>query len=88
MNHSGWSEATSRLFIDYARYFVPEREYQMRIIKERLSHLGSPYRILDLCCGDGFLSETLLESLPGLHIYGLDGSNEMVRMAEKPFSFR
>jgi hypothetical protein len=28
---TGWSEETSRIFIDYGRYFVPERDRQMRI---------------------------------------------------------
>ena len=28
----GWSETLSRQFMDYGRYFVPQREHQMEII--------------------------------------------------------
>lgn len=62
-DQAGWSEETSRLFIDYGRYFVPKRDHQMRMIAALLSYLEGPGRILELCCGEGLLAEVLLESL-------------------------
>lgn len=47
-DQTGWSEETSRLFIDYGRYFVPERDHQMRTMVALLSHLESPCNVLDL----------------------------------------
>ncbi|MCJ7733784.1 MAG: hypothetical protein MUP11_04465, partial [Anaerolineales bacterium] len=54
-NQTGWSEETSRIFIDYGNYFVPERDRQMQIMTGLLSHLAGPYVVLELCCGEGLL---------------------------------
>ena len=79
----GWSEETSRLFLDYGRYFVPERDRQMRMVAALLAPLEGPGLILDLCCGEGLLAEILLESLPGMTVHGLDGSAEMRQRARE-----
>jgi len=79
----GWSEETSRLFMNYARYFVPERELQMRIITALLSALDGPALILDLCCGEGLLDELILDTFPAFTLLGLDGSEEMLQQAWK-----
>ena len=82
-DQTGWSEETSHLFIDYGRYLVPERDYQMRIIAALLSHLEGPCVILELCCGEGLLAESLLDSFPTLTVHGLDGSVEMLQRARE-----
>jgi SAM-dependent methyltransferase len=79
----GWSEETSRLFLNYSRYFVPERELQMRMIASLLSALDGPTLILDLCCGEGLLDELILDTFPAVSIQGLDGSAEMLQQAGK-----
>ena len=58
---AGWSEETSRIFIDYGRYFVPGRDRQMQIIAGLLSPLEGPCTVLELCCGEGLLAEVLLD---------------------------
>jgi tRNA (cmo5U34)-methyltransferase len=78
---AGWSEETSRLFIDYGRYFVPERDRQMQMIAMLLSHLETGGLILELCCGEGLLAHVLLERLPLATVHGLDGSAEMLQQA-------
>jgi len=78
---AGWDEETSRIFIDYGRYIVPERAHQMQIIATLLSYLDGPSVILELCCGEGLLAEVLLDSFPAFTIQGLDGSVEMLRQA-------
>jgi len=82
-DQTGWSEETSRLFIDYGRYFVPERDHQMRIIAALLSYLDGPCVILELCCGEGLLAEVLLDSFPTFTVHGLDGSAEMLQQARE-----
>jgi tRNA (cmo5U34)-methyltransferase len=82
-DQNGWSEETSRIFIDYGRYFVPERDGQMRIIAALLSHLEGPCVILELCCGEGLLAEVLLDSFPTATVHGLDGSTEMLHQARE-----
>jgi tRNA (cmo5U34)-methyltransferase len=79
----GWDEETSRTFIDYGRYFVPERDQQMESIAGLLASLDGPGVILELCCGDGLLAELLLDRLPAFTLHGLDGSVEMLRRAEE-----
>ena len=78
---NGWSEETSRDFINYGRYIVPERDTQMQIICDLLSDLEAPGFILDLCCGEGLLEEILLDKFPAISIQGLDGSDEMLQKA-------
>jgi tRNA (cmo5U34)-methyltransferase len=82
-DQTGWSEETSHLFIDYGRYLVPERDYQMRIIAALLSYLEGPCVILELCCGEGLLAELLLDSFPTFTVHGLDGSIEMLQHARE-----
>lgn len=82
-DHIGWSEETSRIFIDYGHHLVPEREYQMRIIAALLSHLEGSCVILELCCGEGLLAELLLDSFPMFTVHGLDGSIEMLQQARE-----
>ena len=77
----GWSEETSRAFIDYGRYFVPERERQMRTMVALLAYLDGPGALLELCCGEGLLAEALLDRYPKITLLGLDGSVEMLARA-------
>ena len=71
---TGWSEENSHLFIDYGRYLVPERDYQMHIITALLSYLDGDCVTLELCCGEGLLAESLLDSFPALIVQGLDAT--------------
>jgi SAM-dependent methyltransferase len=80
---AGWTEETSRLFIDYGRYFVPERDQQMSMIAALLSCLEGPGLILELCCGEGLLAEVILDSLPSVTVHGLDGSAGMRQRAQE-----
>jgi ubiquinone/menaquinone biosynthesis C-methylase UbiE len=77
----GWDEVNSRRFIDYGRYFVPERERQLDIIVDLVPPLERPGVIFELCCGEGLLAEALLERFPSCTVYGFDGSPEMLQSA-------
>ena len=79
---NAWDERVSRLFIDYGRYFVPERERQIEIIASLLPSLDRPYTVMELCCGEGLLAEALLERSPTCTVRGLDGSPEMLQRAQ------
>ena len=60
-DQTAWDENASGAFIDYGRYFVPERERQIEIIVALISHLERDFTIYELCCGEGLLAEALLE---------------------------
>lgn len=76
-----WDERNSTTFLDYGRYFVPEREHQFRIIADLIPRFPGPGHILELCCGEGLLAEQLLSQHPTLSVYGLDGSALMLQRA-------
>ncbi|MBN2258793.1 MAG: class I SAM-dependent methyltransferase [Anaerolineaceae bacterium] len=90
MNHhdieNNWTEDLSRQFMDYGRYFVPERELQMHLIAGLLSDLDPKAFLVELCCGEGLLTEVLLENHPLFTILALDGSIEMLDKAQHRLS--
>lgn len=79
----GWSEENSRFFIDYARYFVPDRESQIRTLCRLIPDPGQPFRVLELASGDGSLAGAVLERYPNCTVYGWDGSHEMLDTARR-----
>ncbi len=79
---SGWDESSSQKFIDYGRYFVPDRERQLKTIVDLVPLLDQPGTIFELCCGEGLLAEALLERFPACTVYGFDGSPEMLQQAQ------
>ena len=78
-----WEEENSQDFIDYGKYFVPDRDVQINCICEVIPHPSKPAYILDLCCGEGLLTRALLDKFPECHVYGLDGSLKMIAHVEK-----
>jgi tRNA (cmo5U34)-methyltransferase len=77
-----WTENLSRQFMDYGRYFVPEREGQMQRIVALLGDLKQGATILELCCGEGLLAELILKTYPSYSIQAYDGSPEMLARAQ------
>jgi len=78
-----WDEQMSQRFIDYGRYFIPQRERQMRIIVELLKDMPQPYTLLELCCGEGLLAEMILKEYHQVILLGLDGSQVMLARAQE-----
>ncbi len=78
-----WDEQDSQAFIDYGRYFVPERAEQIAIICELIEPQPAPLHIIELCCGEGLLARALLERLPQSVVYAYDGSPEMLSRAQQ-----
>lgn len=82
-NSSQWNESLSQEFIDYGRYFVPERERQIEIIVDLLPQLEVEDTVIELCCGEGLLAEAILTRFPNVTVHGLDGSPEMLQAANQ-----
>jgi tRNA (cmo5U34)-methyltransferase len=76
-----WAEEDSLEFIEYGKYFVPERETQLDTICRLISDSPEPFHVLELCCGEGLLAETVLERFPNCTVHGFDGSAEMLGQA-------
>ncbi len=77
---AGWDEANSREFIDLGRFFVPEREEQIAAVLDLIPDPGDGL-LVDLCCGEGLLSRTLLERFPRARVLALDLSPTMLAQA-------
>jgi len=78
-----WDENTSQAFLDYGRYFVPDRQCQIDTLCRLIPQGPGPLAILELCCGEGLLAEAILEQLPQSHLTGLDGSSAMLARSEQ-----
>lgn len=72
-----WDEDSSRTFLDYGRYFVPERERQLTIIGDLIPSPPAGASLVELCSGEGLLSRALLERFAACRVLALDGSAEM-----------
>ena len=79
-SNDGWSEADSENFIDYGRYYVPEREQQIETICSLIPDTPPPSHVVELCCGEGLLSHALLERLPNATVHAFDGSPKCWRI--------
>jgi tRNA (cmo5U34)-methyltransferase len=82
-NNPAWSESNSQTFLDYGRYFVPEREGQIETICGLIPPSSTGAVIVELCCGEGLLAHAILECFPGCVVRGLDGSSEMLAASGK-----
>ena len=78
-----WGAQNSQTFIDYGRYFVPERERQIETICALIPPRNTPFNILELCCGEGLLAHALLDRFPTCTVYGYDGSPDMLTHAQR-----
>jgi tRNA (cmo5U34)-methyltransferase len=80
---TAWTEAESATHRDLSLYAVPERERQIAIVETlvRAADIGGD--VLDLCCGEGLLTETLLHALPGVTVHAYDGSASMLEATRR-----
>ena len=77
-----WDEDNSRSFLDYGRYFVPERERQIGIIADLIPPVQGGL-LVELCSGEGLLSRALLERFPDCRVLALDGSTRMREQTQR-----
>lgn len=72
-----WQESDSATFMDWGQYFVPQRATQIRIICDLTPAADPGDGYVELCCGEGRLSEALLQARPRANVLALDGSEAM-----------
>ncbi|MFE9769585.1 class I SAM-dependent methyltransferase [Streptomyces sp. NPDC005808] len=78
-----WQEDDSSDFVELGEFFVPDRQTQMKVITSLIPEPQGQVEMLDLCCGQGRLSEALLAAFPQTTVVGLDLSSTMLGAAEK-----
>jgi tRNA (cmo5U34)-methyltransferase len=79
---AAWSAADTEVFARYGDAFVPHRRAQIDIVCRLLADIPVP-RVLDLCCGEGLLSEEYLRRQPDAEVLLFDGSADMLAAAER-----
>lgn len=78
-----WNEEMTRLFLDFGRYFVPEREEQFRLLADLVPTGPGAFHVLELGSGDGQLARTILAKHPQACLHLLDGSPGMLLRAAR-----
>lgn len=77
---TGWLDEDTALFVLYGDAFVPRRREQLAVVCDLLTGLPRP-DVLELGCGDGRLTERMLDRLPDVRVTAVDASAEMLRLA-------
>jgi tRNA (cmo5U34)-methyltransferase len=81
-----WEEQDSAAFLEYGDCFVPERELQIEIFRALIPEPGNGALVVELCCGEGLLSEAILRRYPACRVLALDGSAAMRERAARRLS--
>jgi tRNA (cmo5U34)-methyltransferase len=83
---TNWAKAEfSRNYLDKAEIYIMERRRMFGILRSFMGHFlaSSDKHILDLGCGDGILTEELLQVDGSLSATLLDGSDDMLAKARQ-----
>ncbi|GEM_PF-455126 len=86
MNQELVKEHFAKQTDDYEKLMVklvPQYLEQHKIIKSLLPNEDKNYRVLDLGCGNGILSESVFQKLPHSHVVGFDLTENMLKAFEK-----
>ena len=82
-NTPSWGENESSAFVAGGNVFVPDRMRQHHRICSLFPKVNSPFKVLDLCSGEGLLSFEIAKRSPHYEIYCYDGSPLMLENAKK-----
>lgn len=79
-----WSEEESRQFLQFASVVFPYRTEQNAIVTSLIpADRDDEFVVVDLGCGSGPLSRSILERFPSCRVIGLDGSPLMLQRAQE-----
>lgn len=78
--NTGWQDDDTALFVTYGDAFVPRRAEQFAVVRDLLAGLPRP-DVVELGCGDGRLTERILEGRHDVRVTAVDASAEMLRLA-------
>lgn len=89
---SRWADAGfAHEYLEDAEAYIPFRRVMLQTVASFCSEFLAPIdkpEILDLGCGDGILTSTVLSVCPGASSTLVDGSREMLDKAEQKFAGR
>lgn len=73
-----WQESDSQKFIRYGNHWVPLRREQEKVLLTLLNSIARLQKAVDLCCGQGRLTQAILHNFPEAQVLALDASTEMI----------
>ncbi|MCC6147827.1 MAG: class I SAM-dependent methyltransferase [Anaerolineaceae bacterium] len=76
-----WDDPFSNKYTRFSRRFMPQCDFQLQTLAALVPDPGTPFHILELCCGEGLLTGALLQRFPGCTVHALDGSPAMLKIA-------
>jgi tRNA (cmo5U34)-methyltransferase len=77
-------ESDWKLFANLGEVFTPGREEILRVLLDHVpAERHESFLVVDVGCGQGWLSEAVLREFPNSRVLALDGSPEMLRAAGK-----
>lgn len=80
----GWAEESSQYFIAFGEVITPSRAEQMSMAASLVpAQTSEQFVAVDLACGAGLLSATLLRRFPACQVIALDGSPRMLKESER-----
>ena len=89
---AGWTEANSRAFLGTGRVVTPRRDEIGAVFRDLIPAASDePFLAVDVGCGGGWLTETVLHHFVGARMLALDGSPTMLDAAARnlaPFGRR
>lgn len=83
MSDEEWSEDDSETYQSLSHYAVPERERQIAIAVALVQSSDAPGGILDLCSGEGLMTQALGVACPEAELFAYDGSASMLATARR-----
>lgn len=78
-----WDKQKAETFITMADIIVPERRTQFAIVADLLPFkTDDAFNLVDIGCGEGFLSQTILDQYPNSVCHATDVAEEMIGKAK------
>ena len=78
-----WTENDSKDFIDFGDFFIPYRRQQAEVVCQMISEVKLLETVVDLCCGEGYWCQRILQEYSNATVYGFDISEEMLSKARQ-----
>ncbi|MCS1352457.1 trans-aconitate 2-methyltransferase [Mechercharimyces sp. CAU 1602] len=83
-NKKQWQDDDSNIFVEWGKLFTPKREEVIEVfVKSIPKNKHDQFHVVELGCGLGWLSKSILQNFPYSKVTVLDGSQVMLQHAKE-----